>query len=188
MMRYLLAFLAIATTAMAQDKVLQDNGLQFWGKIFEVFSHPRCSNCHVGPDNLPMWSGPSYGPKARPHGMNIDAGPSRIGMETIPCNACHTLHNSMVPHGPPGAEVWLLPPVEMQWSSVSSADICAQIKDRNRNGERSIADVVEHVEHNGLVGWGWDPGPGREPAPYSNTQLAQFLKQWDAAGAPCPAK
>jgi len=71
---------------------------------------------------------------------------------------------------------------------VSSADICAQIKDRNRNGERSIADVVEHVEHNGLVGWGWDPGPGREPAPYSNTQLAQFLKQWDAAGAPCPAK
>jgi len=183
MVRYLLLLVAMTGPAIAQD-----NGLQFWGKIHEVFSHPRCANCHVGPDNVPMWSGASYGSKARPHGMNINAGQSRIGTEYIACSTCHSPHNSAVPHGAPGAEVWLLAPVDMQWFGISSADICAQIKDPSRNGGRTLAAVAEHVERDRLVHWGWAPGPGREPAPYSATQLVEFIKQWDAAGAPCPNK
>jgi hypothetical protein len=183
MMRHLLLLVAMATPAIAQD-----NGPGLWSKIHEAFSHPRCSNCHVGPDNVPIWSGSSYGPKMRPHGMNINGGASRVGAEHIACNTCHTQHNSEVPHGPPGANVWLLPPVEMQWFGKSSAEICAQIKDATRNGGRNVRQVAEHIEHDRLVHWGWAPGPGREPAPYSKTQLTEFLKQWDAAGAPCPTK
>jgi hypothetical protein len=59
MTRYVLAMLLMASPALAQDP-----GLAAWSKIHEVFSHPRCANCHVGPDNVPIWSGSSYGPKA----------------------------------------------------------------------------------------------------------------------------
>jgi len=182
MIRVVLLLLSLVGPAQAQD-----SGLAAWSKIHQVFSHPRCANCHVGPDNAPIWSGRSYGAEPRRHGMNINAGPSRIGAETIACGTCHTPHNSQLPHGPPGAPGWMLPPVEMQWSGKSSAEICAQVKDRARNGERSIAAVAEHVEQAELVHWGWAPGPGREPAPYSAGELAEFIRQWDAAGAPCPA-
>jgi hypothetical protein len=183
MIRYVVAMLLTATPALAQDP-----GLAVWSKIYEVFSHPRCANCHVGPDNVPIWSGLSYGLKARPHGMNINGGASRIGAEHIACSSCHAHRNSQLPHGPPGAPVWLLPPVSMQWFGKSSAEICAQIKDPASNGDRTIAKVAEHVEHDMLVHWGWAPGPGREPAPFSAAQVVEFLKQWDAAGAPCPAE
>ena len=182
MIRYVLVMLLMTTPALAQD-----TGLEVWNKIYEVFSHPRCANCHVGPDNVPIWSGPSYGP-TRPHAMNINGGASRSGAEHIACNSCHTHHNSQLPHGPPGAAVWLLPPVSMQWFDKSSAEICAQIKDPKRNGNRTIAKVEAHIDHDALVHWGWAPGPGREPAPFSAAQLFGFIKQWDAAGAPCPPK
>ena len=181
--RYLLAMLLMATPGFAQD-----TGLSMWRKIYEVFSHPRCANCHVGPDNVPIWSGPSYGPYPRPHGMNINAGESRIGAEYIACSTCHTRHNSQVPHGPPGAPRWLLPPVSMQWFGKSTSEICAQIKDPERNGDRPIAKIAEHIEHDEVVHWGWAPGPGREPAPYSAAELVEFVKQWDAAGTPCPTE
>lgn len=183
MIRYVLPMLIVATPALPQDA-----GSALWDKIYEVFSHPRCANCHVGSDNVPMWSGPSYGPKARPHGMNINGGASRFGAEWIACNTCHTEHNSPLPHGPPGAHAWLLPPVEMQWFGKSGAEICTQIKDPARNGDRTIARVAEHIAQEPLIQWGWSPGPGREPAPYSAAQLVEFVKKWDAADAPCPTK
>ena len=183
MMRYLLLLAALTGPAMAED-----NGPQLWGRIHEVFSHPRCANCHVGPENAPMWSGKSYGSQPRPHGMNINAGPSRIGAEYIACSTCHAPHNSALPHGAPGAATWLLAPVEMQWFGQSSAEICAEIKDPSRNGGRTLAAVAEHIEREPLVQWGWAPGPGREAPPYSAPELAKFIRQWDALGAPCPDK
>ena len=53
-------------------------GLEAFSRIYEVTSHPRCANCHVGDDNRPRWSGPSYAPFPvgqdwRYHGMNINA-------------------------------------------------------------------------------------------------------------------
>src|SRR6056297_1312664 len=74
----------------AEGSVSEAEGLEAWARIYDVTSHPRCSNCHVGADGIPMWSGPTYG-EARPHGMNIRAGESRIGAEYVPCQACHAL-------------------------------------------------------------------------------------------------
>jgi hypothetical protein len=189
MIRLALAVLMIALSVPAQAHA-EDDGLQLWKKIHRVFSHPRCANCHVGDDNLPMWSGASYGTTARPHGMNIDAGGDRLrdGAAYIPCTTCHSLQNSPMPHGPPGATVWRLAPVEMQWFGKSSAEICMQIKDHVRNGDRSLAGIADHIEKDDLVHWGWSPGPGREPAPFSPGNLVAFIKQWDKAGAPCPAQ
>lgn len=165
----------------------ESDGDGLWAPIYEVFSHPRCANCHVGPDNIPRWSGEHYG-GSKPHGMAVTGGPSRIGAESVLCSACHTAKNSPVPHGPPGAPIWLLAPVEMQWWDKSSQAVCEQIKDPQRNGGRTLAEVADHIAHDPLVLWGWEPGPGREPAPYSPSEVADFIRQWEAAGAPCPTE
>lgn len=163
----------------------REAGLAAWDKIYSVLSHPRCVNCHVPEDNLPRWSGPSYG-ETRVHGMNIAGGESRSGAEWLPCSTCHMEVNSPKPHGPPGAPHWQLAPVEQIWWEKSSAEICGQLQDRDRNGGRTLAEVATHVAEDELVHWGWKPGPGREPAPFSASETAEFIRIWAEAGAPCP--
>jgi len=74
----------------------------------------------------------------------------------------------------------------MVWFGKSSAEVCAQIKDPARNGGRTLDEVAVHVRDDGLVAWGWNPGPGREPAPGSAQTTFEALSAWAAAGAPCP--
>ncbi len=87
----MIRYAVVVILFMSSPVFAQDASIATWTPIYEVFSHPRCANCHVGPDNLPMWSGSSYGAKPRPHGMNINAGISRIGAEYIPCSSCHAV-------------------------------------------------------------------------------------------------
>lgn len=162
-------------------------GLPAWEKIYAVFSHPRCANCHVEGER-PMWSGAHYG-AARPHAFNVQRGAdgSGFGNPAMRCTTCHFESNSNVLHGPPGAENWHLAPPEMVWFNMSSAEICAQIKDPNRNGGRTLEEVAMHVRDDKLVGWGWSPGPGREPAPGSAEETFVAIQAWSEAGAPCPS-
>ncbi|MEQ8480305.1 MAG: hypothetical protein RIC18_06590 [Hoeflea sp.] len=175
-----------------QGSVSTSEGLASWQTFYEVASHPRCSNCHVGADNRPMWSGPSYG-ETRVHGMNINAGESRIGAETLMCSTCHvTLSESdpdanPVPHAAPRvAAPWLLPPVEAEWFGKSSAYICNQLRDPARNGDRTIREVAAHLDHDQILHWAWNPGGTREPAPHSLQGVMDALMKWSAAGTPCP--
>ena len=170
--------------------VSRAEGLAAWDRIYEVTSHPRCSNCHVGPDNIPMWSGPSYG-TTRPHGMNINAGESRIGVEFIPCSSCHvnsdaTDRGNNLPHQAPRVRMdWRLPPVEAHWFGRSSGEICAQLRDPDLNGDRDFLALAAHLEHDLILHWAWDPGGGREPAPYSLQEHVDDLLAWGVAGYPC---
>ena len=120
--------------------------------------------------------------------MNINAGLSRIGAEYMPAAP-------VTPSRTRNCRMARLALKNGRWrrsrcngSASRAAEICSQIKDPARNGNRTIAEIVEHIEHEPLVHWGWAPGPGREPAPYSVAQLVEFVKQWDAAGTPCPTK
>lgn len=183
--------LAVPTQMRAQEAAPAaaadgGEGLAEWNRIYEVFAHPRCANCHVEDDH-PRWSGPHYG-ATRTHAFNVQRGTdgSGFGNPGLRCTTCHFESNSNVLHGPPGAPGWHLAPAEMVWFGKSSAEICAQIKDPERNGGRSLADVAEHVRDDALVGWGWAPGPGREPAPYSAEETFDAIERWAAAGAPCP--
>ncbi|MFK8033751.1 MAG: hypothetical protein AB8B94_06355 [Hyphomicrobiales bacterium] len=175
-----------------EGSVSEAEGMENWQKFFEVASHPRCANCHVGADNKPMWSGPSYG-KTRAHGMNINAGESRIGAETLTCDTCHTTLSGVkssansTPHAAPKvAMAWQLAPVEAEWFGKSSSYICNQLKDPTRNGERTIKDVAVHLDHDLILHWAWNPGGTREPAPYSLQETMDALMKWSAAGTPCP--
>ena len=165
--------------------------LEAWNVVYEVFSHPRCANCHVGDDNRPRWSGSSYGlaeGEWRFHGMNVIGGESRIGAKTQVCGTCHQVANAEIPHGPPGAPHWQLAPVEMVWWQRSSAEICEQIQDPERTGGRDLTEVADHIGHDALVLWAWDPGPGRAVPLHSAEETVMAFLNWAAAGAPCPDK
>lgn len=168
-------------------------GQQAWARIYEVVSHPRCANCHVGEDNIPMWSGPSYG-KTRPHGMHINAGDDRIGATHLLCMTCHITSKDFdtEPHAAPRhGKTWALAPAEFQWFGKSSAEVCEQLKDPDRNGGRKDhLALAEHLKHDaevhGPVLWGWNPGGTREPAPYSLQAHVDDMLIWGVAGMPCP--
>lgn len=172
-----------AAPAVVQE-VDAARGLPEWERIHAVLSHPRCANCHVE-DERPRWSGPHYG-ATRVHAFNVQRGADGFGNPGLRCATCHSETNALAPHGPPGAPHWHLAPAEMVWFGKSSAEICAQVKDPERNGGRSLAEIALHVRDDSLVGWGWDPGPGREPAPGSAEETFAAIERWASYGAPCP--
>ena len=184
------AFAAVETVEIdppAEGSVSQAAGLEAWDRIYEVASHPRCSNCHVGANNRPMWSGPAYG-RTRVHGMNVNAGESRIGAETILCSTCHAYREGLndTPHAAPQVAMnWQLAPVEAEWFGKSSIEICNQLRDPERNGGRDMMDLATHLDHDLILHWAWNPGGGREPAPYSLQEHVNDVLAWGVAGFPC---
>lgn len=194
--------LSVAAMAAADNKieikpppegsVTTEQGLQAWSRIYEVTSHPRCANCHTGESDRPMWSGPSYG-KTRVHGMNIQAGKSRVGAKYLLCSTCHTTKSenwqnaNTTPHSAPRvATSWALAPVEAHWFGRSSEQICAQLREPLTNGNRSMLEIAEHLNHDLILHWAWAPGGGREPAPYSLQEHVNDILTWGVADTPCP--
>jgi hypothetical protein len=181
-----------ATEMPPPGSVSKAEGLETWKRIEAVVTHPRCANCHVGPDNIPMWTVAGEN-KSRPHGMNIHAGDSRIGAETLACSTCHVTSTAPneVPHAAPHVGIdWQLAPVEFVWFGKSGAEICQQMRDPKRNGGRDAAGLVEHLRHdaelNGFIPWGWNPGGGRDTPPGTFEDHVKDVAMWGAAGQPCP--
>ena len=187
-MRLLLALLVMGSAAVAEDITInREEGLAAWERIYAVASHPRCSNCHVGEDGVPMWDGLGYGTGVV-HGMNIKGDASRIGAESIPCRTCHITAPSKnaVPHAAPMInDAWRLPPVELAWLGKPSDALCAQLRDPERNDGHDVASLVEHLRASPFVAWGFAPGATRQAAPGSVDSLAQDVMIWGAAGLPC---
>lgn len=150
-----------------------------------VLTHPRCVNCH------PVTDRPLQGLAGHPHQPQVFATETGIGPASMPCSGCHgranfTLIGTRV-GSMPGNPKWQLAPREMAWQGQSLAAICRQIKDPARNGSRDFAALIEHASHDELVGWGWQPGAGREPAPGTQALFGLLVKAWIETGAECPA-
>jgi hypothetical protein len=181
MYRLILTLVAMMACAPAFGQTV---GTDAWVTIFQAFSHPRCANCHVA-DGVPMWTGPEY--RGGRHGMYVGGfADSQMGAPGQTCDICHGPTNAPVPHGPPGAEYWLLAPANLAWFGKTSAKVCAQTRDPARNGGYTAAQLADRMASNPMVLWAWDPGEWREPAPGSISALAEALRAWDAAGTPCP--
>ncbi|SDF56579.1 hypothetical protein [Sulfitobacter delicatus] len=190
-MKYLtLCAALLAAPAAAQEtpqNATREEGLAAWERIFTVTSHPRCTNCHVGDSGQPMWEGLGYKPDAV-HGMNVQAGESRIGAESITCDACHVTSAAAntVPHAPPHIDdAWRLPPVELDWLGKTSAEVCAQLRDPDTNDGHDIASLVDHLRNSAFVAWGFTPGAGRSAPEGSLDALVHDVNLWGAAGTPC---
>jgi hypothetical protein len=74
----------------------------------------------------------------------------------------------------------------MVWLDRTPREICEQLKDRQRNGNRSLADIHDHLATDRLVAWGWAPGADRTPVPGTQAQLGELAAQWIDTGAECP--
>lgn len=101
------------------------------------------------------------------------------------CSTCHQRAN-FDPGRVPGDPEWKLAPREMGWQNRSLGEICRQVVDRKRNGDRSLDDIVHHMATDHLVGWAWKPGAGRDPAPGTQAIFGNLIKEWAASGAVCP--
>lgn len=145
----------------------------------KVILHPRCANCH------PAGNRPLQGDAEHPHIPAVQRGESGIGVPGLYCTTCHQAANFDAARMP-GNPKWALAPIEMAWHGKSLGAICAQIKDSTRNGGRTMADIVEHMAHDDLVGWGWHPGAGRTPAPGTQEGFGKLVAAWAETGAVCP--
>lgn len=146
----------------------------------KVMLHPRCVNCHPAGDQ------PLQGDEARLHEPPVRRGGNAgVGVTGMRCETCHFAAN-FDPGRVPGAPEWHLAPRAMAWEGLTLGELCRQVKDRERNGGRSLDEVVRHMREDALVGWAWAPGPGREPVPGTQKAFGELIAAWAAAGAACP--
>lgn len=143
----------------------------------KVIMHPRCLNCHPKDDS------PRQGEAMRLHEPPVERGAGGMGPAAMRCFTCHGAANFERVPGNPG---WHLAPKEMAWMDRSLGQICEQIKDPKRNGGKTLAQIVEHMAEDKLVGWGWDPGLGRTAAPGTQKEFGALIKAWADSGAHCP--
>jgi hypothetical protein len=146
-----------------------------------VLTHARCVNCHP-PDDVPR-----QGEAHALHDPPVQRGAADRGIPALGCNTCHQDRNAELARVP-GAPDWHLAPRAMVWLGRSPAQICAQLKDPARNGGRTLAQIHDHVAHDGLVAWGWQPGADRAAAPGTQAQFAALVQAWIDTGAACPVE
>jgi len=174
---------AETSTASAALAAASTNDGALFTAFVPVLRSPRCMNCH-SPGDFPR-----QGDDGHPHTMNVRRGPTGFGVTSEKCNTCHQDHNLAGEHLPPGAPGWRLPPAGMPmiWQGLTDTQICESIKDPKQNRNRNLNQLVEHLTEDKLVMWGWNPGEGRTPVPMAHDEFVAKVKQWQAAGAPCPA-
>jgi len=168
----------VATFAAIAEPAQRSQAL--FGEISRVLLHPRCLNCHVAGDT------PAQGAVLALHEPPVTRGPEDRGVVGMECTTCHQDRNLELSRVP-GAPDWRLPPRNMAWVGKTAPEICAQLKDPARNGQRGLAAIVEHSHEDPFVAWGWHPGFDRETPPGSQEEFAQLVEAWVASGAECPA-
>jgi hypothetical protein len=151
----------------------------YFTELGKVLTNPRCLNCHPAGDR------PRQGDTERLHQPPVERGADGFGLPAMRCPICHQAAN-FDPGGVPGDPIWHLAPREMAWEGKSIGEICAQIKDPARNGNRSLEALVEHIGEDHLVGWAWAPGSGRRPAPGTQKEADALVEAWVKTGAACP--
>ena len=165
------SFASISNTA-AQSAAL-------FTELGKVLTHPRCVNCHPAGDH------PRQGEDGRPHQPPVERGVDGHGLPAMRCSSCHQKAN-FDPGRVPGHPEWHLAPREMAWEGKTLGEICEQIKDPKRNGNRKVEELIHHIGQDTLVGWAWAPGYGRRPAPGTQVQAGALVEAWVKTGAACP--
>jgi len=165
--------------SFASIKDPQKRSAAYFTELGKVLTHQRCVNCHPSSDT------PRQGDARRIHQPLVSRGPDGHGTETMRCNTCHQGAN-FEPGRIPGHPEWHLAPREMAWEGKTVPQICEQIKDPKRNGNRTLKELIDHIGKDTLVGWAWHPGHGRAPAPGTQQQAGALIEAWVSSGATCP--
>ena len=153
-----------------------------FNRAWTVFASPRCRNCH------PSGDAPLQGDDGHVHIQDVKRGPDGKGVYGMKCDTCHQAANVPGANMPPGNPKWQLPPPNMKMAiqGETAGQFCRQLKDPAQNGGRTLAQIIEHVSSDALVGWGWDPGDGRTLPPLTRPEFVAAMKTWVNNGAICP--
>jgi mono/diheme cytochrome c family protein len=170
-------------------------------ETYKVFMHPRCVNCH------PAGNAPLRGDDSRPHDfLRLRRGADGQGVFAVKCGNCHQAQNQPGLHMPPGAPYplkdgaedqahrgeprWHMPPVAtpMVFEKRTPGQLCTQLLDKRKNGGLTPEQLVQHVNHDPLVLWGWNPGEGRSAPPLSHAEFVRKVSEWVDKGCACPSK
>jgi len=146
-----------------------------------VLQHPRCVNCHPNGDV------PLQGMQLTLHDPPVVRGPENEGVPGNECTTCHQDHNQQLTRVP-GAPKWHLAPIEMAWADKSLGYLCRQLQDPQRNGGKTLTQIVDHSTNDELVAWGWSPGHERQPVPGTQKQFGALIAAWVETGALCPTE
>jgi hypothetical protein len=151
-------------------------------EVYKVLMHPRCMNCHPSAD------APLQGDDSHPHLQNVQRGKDGNGKYALRCANCHQERNLPGENLPPGNPTWRLPRPEMPlvFQGKSPRALADQLKDPRRNGGKTLQQLVEHVTHDKLVLWGWEPGDGRTKPPLSHDAFVKKVREWVETGAASP--
>ena len=168
-----------AATEFAGIQDQRARSIALFEEAGKVIQSPRCLNCH------PVTDRPRQGDDMHLHEPPVQRGVGGMGAPGMRCVTCHGAANFDAGKIP-GNPKWMLAPASMAWIGKSLGDICTQIKDPARNGGRSMDQIVEHMAHDDLVGWGWHPGAGRTPPPGTQEEFGALIKAWSESGAYCP--
>ena len=151
-------------------------------RAWTVFDSPRCRNCH------PSGDAPLQGDDGHVHIQDVKRGTDGKGVYGMKCSTCHQAANLPGANMPPGNPKWSLPPSNMKMviQGETAGQFCRQLKDPAKNGNRTLAQIIEHVSSDDLVGWGWNPGDGRTLPPLNRPEFVAAMKTWVDNGAACP--
>ena len=163
--------------SFASIAATDQRSVAYFVELGKVLTHPRCVNCHPAGDR------PRQGDESRLHQPPVARGVDGHGLAAMRCSICHQSANF---DRVPGHPDWHLAPREMAWEGKTLREICVQLKDRDRNGGRSLEDLVHHIGSDTLVGWAWAPGFGRHSAPGTQQQAGALVDAWVKTGAMCP--
>jgi hypothetical protein len=151
---------------------------------YKVLMSPRCMNCHPSGD-IPL-----QGDDSHLHTQGVKRGMDGKGVYALKCSNCHQPQNTPGLHMPPGNPKWHLPPASMKmvFQGKSPKELAAQLKDPKKNGNKTLAQLIDHVTNDKLVLGGWNPGDGRTLPPLSHAEFAKNFKAWIDKGAYLPSK
>jgi hypothetical protein len=169
---------AAAAPGDAGDPAARARSEAAFRKVASVLRDPRCMNCHTVTDF------PRQGDDRHRHIMNVLRGQGDHGVPGQRCSTCHQGTNQV--NGVPGAPKWGLAPLSMGWEGLDDHQLADAIKDRARNGHRSLAQIQDHMAHDVLVSWAWNPGAGRRSPEISQAELGRLVQEWIDTGAVSP--
>lgn len=177
-----LALLAALAAHAGADADPTTAGMKAFRDVARVLQSPRCMNCHPAGDR------PLQTDVSKPHAQNISRRSVAAG---VPCSTCHQARNSEalgIAGGPPGAPRWDLPPADMPmvFQGRALTALCEQLKDPDRNGHKTLDQLLDHVSRDPLVLWGWKPGGKRTPPPLSHPAFVAAFTTWVRSGGACP--
>lgn len=162
------------------DTPSSTDGLVAFETVARVLQHPRCLNCHPDDDR------PLQTDRSTPHLMGVTGGPEGRGARGLTCTACHGKTNGAAIGLPPGvSSEWRLAPTRIAFEGRSAHEIASQLTNPDST-HMTRDELLEHVSHDPLVLWGWDPGPGRARVDVSHEDFVSAFTTWLEAGAPVP--